>query len=250
MEKKVVKPCPNCETALQADFEFCPKCGQEVEMESNLKSLFTHFLSDYFTFDSKIIRSLQPLITKPGFLTLEYLHGKRAHYIAPLRMFIFLSIIFFLLLGISNPANIQYTDAAALDDNFWNQFFENRLPKLFFLLLPLFALFISFLYRKQKKSMLTHFLFALHFHSSIFILGIIYTIFSFAFSALDLQTVNKVLLALLSLYLGFYLWRALRKVYLESRAKTSWKFIVLAFLYTILLVVSALILLFVLSINR
>lgn len=150
--------CLNCETSLQSDFEFCPTCGQEVESDSNLKSLFRHFLSDYFTFDSKIIRSLQPLITKPGFLTIEYLKGKRANYIAPLRMFIFLSIIFFLLLSISSSGNIQYTDAAALDDDFYNKFFENRLPKLFFVLLPLFALIISLLYKKQKMRNVNAFL--------------------------------------------------------------------------------------------
>lgn len=150
--------CLNCETSLQSDFEFCPTCGQEVESDSNLKSLFRHFLSDYFIFDSKIVRSLQPLITKPGFLTIEYLKGKRANYIAPLRMFIFLSIIFFLLLSISSSGNIQYTDAAALDDDFYNKFFENRLPKLFFVLLPLFALIISLLYKKQKMRNVNAFL--------------------------------------------------------------------------------------------
>ena len=98
--------------------------------------------------------------------------------------------------------------------------------------------------------MLTHFLFALHFHSSIFILGIIYTLLSYVFVAFSMQTANKVLLIVVSGYLAFYLWRALRKVYEESRAKTSWKFILLATLYAILLVASSIILLLLLSINR
>lgn len=242
--------CLNCETNLQSSYVFCPNCGQELRSDSNLKSLFSHFLSDYFTFDSKIIRSIKPLITKPGFLTLEYLKGRRVHYIAPLRMFIFLSIIFFLILGISNQSNVQHVDNSALDDKLWNQFFESWLPKLFFVLLPLFALIISMLYKKQKRGMLTHFLFAFHFHSSIFILGIIYTLLSYVFVAFSMQTVNLVLLGLFSVYLAFYLWRALRVVYFETRLKTSWKFIVLAFLYSILLVVSSLILLLLLSYNR
>lgn len=253
MDKEVVikeSQCSNCGTVLESHFEFCPNCGQEVESNSDLKSLFTHFLSDYFTFDSKIIRSIKPLITKPGFLTLEYLKGKRVHYIAPLRMFIFLSIIFFLILGISNQSDIQQADNSALDDKLWNQFFESWLPKLFFVLLPLFALIISMLYKKQKRGMLTHFLFAFHFHSSIFILGIIYTLLSYVFEAFSMQTVNLILLGLFSVYLAFYLWRALRIVYSETRLKTSWKFIVLAFLYSILLVVSSLILLLLLSYNR
>ncbi len=241
--------CENCGMKLETDFVFCPKCGQEVEHDQNLKGLFTHFLSDYFTFDSKIGRSLVPLITKPGFLTLEYLKGKRAHYITPLRMFIFLSIIFFLLLSIGNPSQVTRVDELGFGEDFWNSFFESRMPKLFFFLLPVFAGIISFLYRKRRRGVLSHFLFALHFHSSLFLLGIIYSLISKLFGLLSWQVANQILILVIALYLAYYLWRALRKVYGESRLKTTWKYLVLAVFYSIILVCSS-VLLLALSINH
>jgi hypothetical protein len=53
-----------------------------------------HFIADYFHYDSKFFRSLVPLFTKPGFLTKQYWEGKRVHYIHPLRLFFFITIVF------------------------------------------------------------------------------------------------------------------------------------------------------------
>lgn len=249
MQEDILK-CENCNTSLEAEFVYCPKCGQERFFERNLTGLLSHFMSDYFTFDSKIIRSVKPLISKPGFLTNEYLKGKRMLYISPLRMFIFLSIIFFLVLSFFNSSQIQYADIQPVDNQFWNQFFEQWLPKLFFVLLPIFALIVAMFFSKKKMGMISHFLFALHFHSSIFLVGIIYSFLSWIFAGFQHQLINVILLNLSFLYLLFNLWKALRTVYAESKLKTTWKFIFIVVLYSIILVVSCLILLFLLSINH
>jgi hypothetical protein len=77
------------------------------------------FLGDYFTFDSKIIRSAVPLLIEPGKLTQEYLQGRRARYIPPLRMFIFLSVIFFLVIGWSGAGTDGQTPVEELGDQLW-----------------------------------------------------------------------------------------------------------------------------------
>lgn len=243
-----MKECPNCNFEYETSFNFCPNCGQETQLDTTIKSLLSHFLSDYFTFDSKIIRSVAPLITKPAFLTKEYLAGKRSQYIQPLRLFIFLSIIFFLLLGWLNPSTVSTTRIDGINEAFWDRFFESWLPKLFFFLLPLFALCISWLYRKQKLGLMPHFLFSLHFHSSLFLMGIIYSIISYFILKLDWVIVNQGMLISISVYLSIYLWKSLRKMYGENRKKTAWKFLVLAFGYFFLLVTSS-ILLLALSLN-
>jgi len=185
-----------------------------------------------------------PLISKPAFLTKEYLSGRRVQYIAPFCLFLFLSLIFFLLTSWSNLSYVKMSaEVNGFNDAFWNRFFDSWLPKLFFFLLPLFALIIAWLYRRQKKGMMPHFLFALHFHSSLFFMGIIYAAVSYVFRKLELVIVNEVFLGLCGLYLAFYLWKSLRRMYSESRLKTSWKFIVLVVLYAILIVVSAFVLL-------
>jgi len=239
-----LKNCLNCNVTISKTFKFCPTCGQELKLDNSVVSLLTHFLNDYFTFDSKIIRSVLPLISKPAFLTIEYLKGKRVQYIAPFRLFIFLSLIFFLLLSLTNSSSVSMdAQVNGFNEAFWNRFFDSWLPKLFFFLLPLFALVITWLYRRQKMGMMPHFLFALHFNSSLFFMGIIYVVISYVFGKLHWLLVNEIFLCICGLYLAYYLWKSLQKMYGETTLKTSWKFIVLVLIYGILLIASTFILL-------
>jgi len=235
--------CPNCGYVLNLQYQFCPSCGQSTQKEEDVKSLVSHFLNDYFTFDSKIIRSIKPLIISPGMLTLEYLAGKRIQYIPPLRLFIFLSIIFFLLLEWFNSESGSRIEDELLDDTFWNTFFASWLPKLFFILLPIFALIVARLYKKQKRSLLPHFLFALHYHSTIFLIGILYILASWVFYSLNWIVVNQSILLVFAVYLLFNLGFAMKKVYQESFKKTLIKFILLMFSYQLILITLTLVLL-------
>lgn len=56
------------------------------------------FFSNYFSFDSKIIRSAIPFFVKPGFLTNRYNEGKRSSFVHPLRLYLIVSFVFFFLL--------------------------------------------------------------------------------------------------------------------------------------------------------
>ncbi|MGB2739753.1 MAG: DUF3667 domain-containing protein [Cognaticolwellia sp.] len=87
--------CQNCQTKVNGSF--CSNCGQSVE--STLKyfwSVLIHLLDDIFSFDSRASRTLKPLLLKPGFLTNEYIQGRRVHYVPPLKLYLFISIIFFI----------------------------------------------------------------------------------------------------------------------------------------------------------
>ncbi|MFT5022601.1 MAG: hypothetical protein ACI9O3_000194, partial [Colwellia sp.] len=69
--------------------------------ESTLKYFWVvilHLLDDIFSFDSRAARTILPLVTRPGFLTNEYITGKRVHYVPPLRLYLFVSIVFFITL--------------------------------------------------------------------------------------------------------------------------------------------------------
>ena len=59
-------------------------------------------VGDFFHFDSKFFRTLGKLAFRPGFLTAEYLHGKRASYFEPFRMFLFISLLYFIGQGLVN----------------------------------------------------------------------------------------------------------------------------------------------------
>jgi len=90
--------CENCHA--KVDGAFCSQCGQSVK--SSLQyfwSVLLHLLDDIFSFDSRASRTIVPLMLKPGFLTNEYIAGRRVHYVPPLRLYLFISIIFFLALS-------------------------------------------------------------------------------------------------------------------------------------------------------
>ncbi len=93
--------CLNCGHQI-SDMNYCPECGQSnTSKRISLRQLFSDFFGDYFTFDSKIFRSLLPLVFKPGFLTREYTEGRRNTYILPFRLYIFITFIFFMILTVS-----------------------------------------------------------------------------------------------------------------------------------------------------
>lgn len=230
--------CKNCELPLQSEFVFCPQCGQETKDRSqSFGEFFKHFLSDYFTFDSKIFNSVSPLLFKPGHLTNEYFIGRRVRYIPPLRLYIFISLVFFLLLnwfgGSADGVNISA-------DQDWNILFETYLPKLFFVLLPLFAMILLPLYWRKKETFIKHFLFSLHFHSFFFLAGSVYLIFSEIFDQLNLIWVNPILAGIFGLIYFIYLFAALKKVYGQKVGKTLLKVMLLLLVYGSVLFASVL----------
>lgn len=91
------KDCLNCGTILEG--KFCHVCGQEnLEIKESFGHMMNHAISDYFHFDHQFFHTLKPLLFRPGFLTNEYMAGRRAQYLHPVKMYIFISIVYFLLL--------------------------------------------------------------------------------------------------------------------------------------------------------
>ncbi len=89
--------CANCATAVSANF--CPTCGQETMLHVPSAREFLHeFVGHYVALEGKLWKTLGLLLFKPGRLTSEYVAGRRARYVQPLRLYLTLSIIFFALL--------------------------------------------------------------------------------------------------------------------------------------------------------
>jgi hypothetical protein len=97
--------CSNCGTELQG--EYCHECGQSArKYKTSIKQIIRDFFASYLTVDSKLFRSIIPLLFKPGFLVNKYLAGKRVRFIRPLRMYLFSSLIFFAFISFSNNINV------------------------------------------------------------------------------------------------------------------------------------------------
>lgn len=90
------KNCLNC--GHQVESHYCSQCGQpNLELKEPFFDFITHSIGHYFHFDAKFWKTLLPLLTKPGQVTLDYLAGKRARYIHPVSLYIFVSIVYFLI---------------------------------------------------------------------------------------------------------------------------------------------------------
>ncbi len=73
----------------------------------------------YVSLDGRLWRTLVALLVRPGFLTLEYLRGRRRHYIRPGRLFLVLYLTLFAVIGfVQSPANLSdevvFVDSAAV----------------------------------------------------------------------------------------------------------------------------------------
>jgi len=92
--------CLNCNTPLRPEDNYCPNCGQENNTHQiPVKHIVLETFEDFFHFDTKLWNTVKTTFTRPGKITVDYLEGKRARYVPPVKLYIFISFIFFLLLG-------------------------------------------------------------------------------------------------------------------------------------------------------
>lgn len=114
--------CLNCDARMSG--QYCGQCGQRSGRRLiSLWELIRDAFGDLFEFDSRLWRTLIPLTVRPGLLTQDYLLGRRARYMPPFRMYIVLSLAFFLLaffdprssLGLLFPDEPVATTTAAVD---------------------------------------------------------------------------------------------------------------------------------------
>lgn len=92
--------CLNCNFPLRPDDNYCPNCGQENNIRNvPARYLIVELFEGFFSFDTKLWNTVKASFTRPGRITLDYLQGKRVRYVPPLKFYLFISFIFFLLLG-------------------------------------------------------------------------------------------------------------------------------------------------------
>lgn len=196
--------CLNCGASLHG--AFCAACGQRaVPPNPTVRELAGDAWQEMSGYDGRIMSTIRGLL-RPGFLTREYLAGRRAHYLPPLRVYLILSVIFFLVaasaptlngadgpgglrIDLTNDDGTQMSDEeraqmrAELDDAVWflrpmfemmledEQGFRRRvftvMPRVFFVMLPVFAAIVSLFYR--GRTFPAALIFAVHLHAFAFV---------------------------------------------------------------------------------
>ncbi len=187
--------CPNCGNSFDPDFNYCPYCGQENKpLDLRLKHLIREFLSANFNLDSKLLITLRLLIFHPAKLTQDYLSGKRQKYITPVRLYLIISLFYFLVLSLNpssisinikttgNEVNKELTNSQ-LGKTIWKkvtilqtprgkklfwQKMQNNFSAAMFLFIPLTALVLSLLF-PGPPYYAWHLVFTIHLQSLIFI---------------------------------------------------------------------------------
>lgn len=195
--------CHNCGVRLTGPF--CAACGQKaLPLSVTLHDFFHEFTHEMLHVDGRIWQTIQRLIVSPGFLTREYLQGRRARWISPIRLYLIFSVAFFALsaltgfrYGVSSAdhqsglsfsirkmpqAGTSASDSKEAEAKAKELGFENIadlresvnhavlvwVPRVMFVLLPLFAGLVALAYGRIDPNYLHHLIFAVHVHAAWF----------------------------------------------------------------------------------
>ena len=257
--------CANCQASLSG--RYCSACGQRVDSEAHSLGHFVGEATEVLTHaDSRLWRTIWPLLLRPGFLTREYFSGRRARYLQPFRLYLIMSVLFFVLaamLGCSGgsgssgaaqlAAPIGPKDCSDVTTNFhlgsyqllprlqaacrniradsgreFSERLVHNLGRALFVFLPLMAALMKLLYWRPRRNYLEHLLLLIHNHSFAFLMMSIYTL---ATHWITSGNVIGVLFLLATWYLLRYLYRSMKTVYGQSSLLTFLKFSVLGCAY-------------------
>ena len=104
--------CKNCGAPLTG--EYCANCGQrDYDFNRSFGEIGAELAESFFNWDMKLIRAVYDLIFRPGLLTKDYLAGKRASQVPPLRFYLFVSILYFLVASFSPGSPLQINSPQA-----------------------------------------------------------------------------------------------------------------------------------------
>lgn len=139
----VASNCANCHQPLSG--RYCSACGQRYEPHVHSLREFLSEAAEVITHaDSRLWRTLSPLLFRPGFLTQEFFRGRRARYLPPFRLYIVASLIFFLVasagfhkaaflqIGTKDglPVSLQKLDVDENTQDFRNETREHRAERI------------------------------------------------------------------------------------------------------------------------
>ncbi|MEM7109420.1 MAG: DUF3667 domain-containing protein [Bacteroidota bacterium] len=105
--RRKTSECANCKSLLNEVYNYCPICGQENTINTvSFNMLVADFFNTFFALDSKFAKSVKPFLFQPGFLTNQYLDGKRVTFAHPLRFYLIISLFFFFVFSIATKKSI------------------------------------------------------------------------------------------------------------------------------------------------
>lgn len=258
--------CANCGAEVRD--QYCPSCGQRrVHADLTLREFLYETTHELTTWDGKVPQTLKALLFHPGLLTLDYFAGRRARWLAPLRLYLICSVVFFLsgpaveavthrvaretaritITGANGSATLTPEMRRELDQSLLGRLFgadrveravqhsgelnramRSAYPKAMFVLLPLFALLTYVAWRGQRHRYPAHLYLALHLHAAWFLA---LTAVTLAAGFNESPIGENIIILLGGLYIAGYSLLALRAVFGESWGRTTGKAVAVAAAY-------------------
>ena len=226
--------CKNCGTAL--DDAFCPRCGQKnLDLGRPIVDLAGELIRETFDVDGRMFRTLRLLFVRPGALTREYLAGHRQRYTPPLRLYLVISVLFFLTMSWAASQGVLLEGGQTMDDDAPTQarLLGDEFPRVMFLLLPVFALLLKVAFRDRLY--FDHLIYSLHVHSAAYvILAVMVPLDGIA----DRHWLPLIVQVASLYYLLSYVIGSLRRVYGVSRGRAATVGIGVLVAYVILMSIS------------
>jgi hypothetical protein len=270
--------CLNCGQALTE--RYCGRCGQKrLPTDLTLRELLHETTHELVHWDGKIPATLKALFFKPGLLTLDFFAGRRARWLAPLRLYLLCSITYFLSgamveaithrsvrdmaeITITNPDGtkeltpegrneleegwparlfgMERLERAAANPVQLNREIQLILPKAMFLILPIFAALTRLAWRRKQPRYPAHLYLALHLHAAWF-------------GAMAIQTIVEGVIPFAAVEVvaglgafGYVVWYGLltvRRVFNDSWPLTLAKVLAVSVAYSVFMAVMSLALL-------
>lgn len=185
------RSCLSCGTKI--DGNYCPHCGVKIinSQDYSLKHFIQHAFGVITNFDNHFLKSFYLLLVKPGFLTKEYLIGRRKLYLKPVQMFLIANFIYFFFQpitqvnGFITPLHSQLNRLPY--SSFVNKIVDKKLETsgvsyqdyeaafnsktrvfaktLIIIMIPLFAAFLHLLFFSTKKYFVEHLIYGFHFYA-------------------------------------------------------------------------------------
>lgn len=222
--------CRNCQTRF--DGEYCPACGQRnVDLERPIWSLIGEVVKETLELDGRAAQTVKTLFRHPGMLTDEFLAGRRRTYTPPLRLYLVISISFFVLVAwlaqsgiLLEPGQDPGFDAAVQA-----RFLSDDLPRLMFVLLPIFALLLKIVY--GQRLYFDHLIFSIHLHSAAYVILPVMLLLE---DSANRHLILLVLQAALLAYFITYFVLAVRRVYKSDWLGVLYKSAIVLFAYMII----------------
>jgi hypothetical protein len=264
--------CRNCGKVLAG--RYCSNCGQAADVHvPSTRELIHEVLEGLTHSDSRIWSTLKFLLFKPGKLTQEFVEGRRVAYLPPFRLYLIMSVAFFLVasfshfhsepITVSSMHRTQESDCTngmvdipwLADKPEWHQRFQRAcigivrdngdnwmragvatMSKAMFVFLPLVAFLHMLMYWWPRHRYAVHLLFFLHLHAFFFFIATLLLLSGDAGAAWPALAPFDLLTSKLLFWVAFaYSVIAMRRVFKMGWLLTVGKALALSLMYAILL---------------